>query len=103
MKLRGGLVAVGYCLVGENLEGRCSCVMERTHECARTRHWERRQTLRKCLIGGHIWDLRGIFLTAESAPSAARFRPHRNLVNPVNPVLGCKRVEISSEPNSPLM
>ena len=31
-----------------------------------------------------LGDLRGIFLVAESVPSAARFRPHRNLVNPVN-------------------
>ena len=59
LKLRGVLVAVGYCLVGENLEGRCSCVMERTHECARTRHWERRQTLRKCLIGGAYLGFEG--------------------------------------------
>ena len=44
-----------------------------------------------------LGDLRVIFLTAESAPSVARFRPHRNLVDPVNPVVGCKRVEILSE------
>ena len=47
-----------------------------------------------------LGDLRGIFLTAESAPSVARFRPHCNLVNPVNPVVGYKQVEISSEQNS---
>ncbi len=44
-----------------------------------------------------LGDLRVIYLAAESVPSAARFRPHRNLVNPVNPDVGCKRVESSSE------
>ena len=29
----------------------------------------------------------------------ARFRPHLNLLDPVNPVVGCKQVEISSEPS----
>ena len=46
-----------------------------------------------------LGDLRDIFLTAESAPLAARFRPHRNLANPVNPVIDYKRVEILSEKN----
>ena len=31
-----------------------------------------------------------IFLTVESAPLGARFRPHSNLVNSVNPVIGCE-------------
>ena len=47
--------------------------------------------------GGMLGDLWVIFLTAESAPSAARFRPYRNLVNPVNPVSSCKHAENSSE------
>ena len=47
-----------------------------------------------------LGDLRGIFLTAESVPSVARFCPLLNLVNSVNPLEDCKRVEISSEPNS---
>ena len=37
-------------------------------------------TLQKCLVRGMLGDLRGIFLTAESAPSAARFRPNRILI-----------------------
>ena len=44
-----------------------------------------------------LGDLRVIFLMAESAPSVARFHPHLNLVNSVNPVVGCKLVELSSE------
>lgn len=44
-----------------------------------------------------LGDLRGIFLTAESALLEERFRPHCNLVNLVNPVVGYKRVKNSSE------
>ena len=41
-----------------------------------------------------LGDLRVIFLTAESAPLAARFRPYINLVNPV---VDCTRGEIRIE------
>ena len=52
---------------------------------------------------GMLGYFRAIILTVESVPLAVGFRPHRNLVNPVNPVVGCKRVENSSEQNSLLM
>ena len=52
---------------------------------------------KRACSGGLLGDLRVIFLMAKSAPSEARFRPHSNLVNPVDPVIGCKRVKISFE------
>ena len=35
--------------------------------------------------------------SVESVRLMTRFRPHLNLVNPVNPVRGCNRAENSSE------
>ena len=52
---------------------------------------------KRAWLGGVLGDLRVIFIHAESAPSVARFRPHYNLVNSVNPVVGNTRVEITFE------